>query len=114
MSKWRLTLNARFPTQAVADQAKALLDSTVVSGSLFKVDRTTVFMDDEDRVWLLVDARYTTEVARNLRRTAVTSLVSTNPILSQRLEATLSWHRCTHDDLSVKDCRTTEYAEMAL
>ena len=114
MSKPRLAVTLRFPTQAMIEPARAQVQSLVSASLPFAIDRTVGWLEEDGRPWLMVDARFDTEAKRNAVRTVILNAVSSHAILQQRLEGTLSWHLCTHDDLSIKNCKTTGYGELIL
>ena len=71
---------------------------------------TTISADSKNMVSF--DFRFNGDADRDDLKDYIKDQVENHPtVKTWVISASLSWHRCTHDDPSVKNCKTTEFFE---
>lgn len=111
MSKPRLKLLAEFDTLTHAETVRDAAVSEVSSKDVYEEHSREARIDpDTGNPTLTIEWRFNNETDRNDMRDWIQDQLQ-NVVNAWVTKVTLSWHTCTHDDLSVKDCKTTDYAE---
>lgn len=110
MPRPRLKLTARLDTLAHAVTVKAAFETQLAGKTLFD-SSVAVGTDEAGRPALTVDLQCGL-ADRETLRTWLRDQAETHPVVKTWIQAVqLSWHACSHLDGTIKDCRTTDYAQ---
>ena len=112
MSKPRIKLEAVIDSVAHANTIISSIESRLVGKDIFQDKNLTVSeTDDEPRKPLIIfDCRFNSRIDRDDVKTWLRGQIKDHPVVKTWIESVkLTTHLCTHDDVSVKDCKTTEY-----
>ena len=111
MSKPRLSITVYFDTLAHAETAKTALENKLVGKDVFDLSAVTV-SDDDGRPTLHLEGRFNSAVDRDDVLDWIRDQVDNHPTVKTWVTGyQISRHLCSHDDLEVKDCKTTLYVE---
>ncbi len=106
-----MQLSAEIDTFTHAETIVSAISNQLIGKDLFELHSLAVVeSNDLATNTVTCDFRFTGDVDRDAVKDYILSQVRDHPqVKTWVLSANLSWHRCTHDDLSVKNCKTTEY-----
>ena len=115
MSKPRFKLYAEVDTLAHANTIKTNVQIQLVGKDIFEQHSFSIIKGDElnsSKIILLADWRFNNSIDRDSLKDWVKDQIQNNPqVKNWVLVSKLSWHICTHDDISIKNCRETFYGE---
>lgn len=111
MSKPRLQLTAVIDTETHADTIIASIRTQLVGKDVFEEHSLKRSVDVETgKILLCFDLRFNSEIDRNSVRTWLRDQVRDHPVVKTWVQSvTLTRHECSHDDVTVQDCKTTDY-----
>ena len=112
MSKPRLQMTARIDTLAHAITIRNAIRDELIGKDIFEEHSLMGFVDGDGTVVGNLDVRFNSDVDRNSVRDWIEDQIQNHPqIKNWILQAKVWWHRCTHDEIAVNNCGTTEYAK---
>ena len=115
MSKPRFRLYAEVDTLAHANTIKNSITNELAGKDIFEEHGFGVRQGDilnPNKIIVYAEWRFNTAIDRDEIREWLKDQIQNHPQVKNWVSvARLSWHRCTHDEEIVKDCRTTNYAE---
>lgn len=112
MSKPRIQLQAVIDTEAHANTIIQAVRDKLVGKDIFEDSNLTLSeTDDEPRKSLILfDCRFNSRIDRDDVKTWLKDQVQAHPVVKTWVQSVkLTTHLCTHDDVNVNDCKTTEY-----
>ena len=113
MSKPRSIFTAYMDTENHSNQGVSAINSELIGMDVFENHGVSSFFDPELGEWILsVNVRFNSRIDRD-DLDAFLKNRSLNRIQTKAWFKSVkaSTHLCSHDDPSVKDCKTTEYVE---
>ena len=112
MSKPRLKLSAVIDTEAHADTIIGQIRTRLVGKDIFEEHNLFRELNENGTVELVAEFRFNNRIDRDDVKTWIKNQVQTHPQVKNWVQsARVTDHICSHDDVSVKDCKTTEYIE---
>ena len=112
MSKPRLKLSAVIDTEAHADMIITQIRNKLVGKDIFEEHNLSRSLNEDGSIGLNFDFRFNSRIDRDDVKTWIKNQVQTHPQVKNWVQSVrVVDHLCTHDDMSVKDCKTTEYLE---
>jgi hypothetical protein len=115
MSKPRFKLYAEVDTMAHANTIKNNIQNQLVGKDIFEEHSLSAFDDTSGlsgKILVVAEWRFNNAIDRDAMREWIKDQVQNHPQVKIWVSvAKLSWHRCTHDDATVENCTTTNYAE---
>ena len=112
MSKPRLKIQAIIDTEAHADTIIGQIRTRLVGKDIFEEHNLSRQVDEFGQAELNFDFRFNSRIDRDDVKTWIKNQVQTHPQVKNWVQsARVVDHLCTHDSLTVLDCKTTEYLE---
>lgn len=114
MSKPRFKLVATFDTAAHGLTVMNSLSNQLVGKDVFEQHSLNGFLDQENgnAPTLIAEWRFNSAVDRDALKDWARNQIESHPQVKNWTQtARLSWHRCTHNDQTIENCKTTDYFE---
>jgi len=110
LSKPRLKLQAVIDTEANADTIITQIRNELVGKDIFEEHNLSYQIDESGQVNLIFDFRFNNRIDRDDMKNWIKDQAQNNPQVKDWIQSvTVTEHLCSHDDVSIKDCTTTEY-----
>jgi hypothetical protein len=110
MSKPRLKLLAVIDTESHADTIIAAIRAEIVGKDVFEEHSSSRGLNEAGQVELTFDFRFNSGVDRDAVRTWLKDQVKDHPVVKTWVQSVkLTRHECSHDSITVVDCKTTNY-----
>jgi hypothetical protein len=110
MSKPRIQLEAVIDTEAHADTIIAAITTQLIGKNIFESHNLARDVNDEGKPFLVFDCRFNSRIDRDDIKTWIRNQVKDHPVVKTWVQSVkLTTHLCTHGDIEVKNCKTTEY-----
>ena len=113
MSKFRIMANLDCDTLTHAETIRDAFNLQLVGKSIFENHGVSAsFNTHINKTLFISNLRMNIESERDTLWTYIIDKASTDVVVKNWvLSAKVNRHLCTHDDLKVKDCKTTSYEE---
>src|SRR3990167_4869093 len=110
MSKPRLQLQAVIDTEAHADTIIASIRAELVGKDVFEEHSLQRSKDDHDRVLIIFDFRFNSEIDRDSVKTCLRDQVRDHLVVKTWVRSVkLTKHQCSHDESTILDCKATDF-----
>ena len=112
MSKPRLKLTAVIDTEAHADTIISQVRNKLIGKDIFEEHSLNRFKNENGDTELGFDFRFNSRIDRDSIKDWIKDQVRNHPQVKNWVQsARVVEHLCSHDDLEINDCKTTEYME---
>jgi len=115
MSKPRISIYLEVDTVAHGQTIKDAIQQRLVGKDIFEThsfDFGVGNESDPNVVWGQAEFRFNSRIDRDDIKTWIKDQIQNHPQVKNWVtSAKISWHRCTHGDPTVEDCKTTNYFE---
>lgn len=112
MSKPRINFNLKIDTTAHANTLKTNIENRL-SGMDFFENEGVKLSSGESKNILFFEARLNKRIERDELKDWIIDQIQNHPQVKNWIlpGSKIVVHFCSHDDLTIKDCKTTEYEE---
>ena len=115
MSKPRFSLYAEVDTLAHANTIKTNIQTQLVGKDIFEEHQFLIAEGGtvgESIIRIIAEWRFNNAVDRDALKDWAQDQIQSHPQVKNWVsKAKLVWHRCTHDEQIVENCKTTNYVE---
>lgn len=112
MSKPRFKMVLIIDTMAHAQTIRNSIVSELVGKDIFEQHSLGASINENGEIEGVAEWRFNNDVDRDAIRTWLQNQVQNHPQVKNWVSsARLSWHRCTHDEVSPESCKATDYLE---
>ena len=113
MSKFRIMVSAVVDTENHADTLLNMINNRVSGKDIFEIHNVSKgFNVLSNEICLGADIRFNSRIDRDdLKTFIIYEVLNKNPQKNWIIRLNANDHLCSHDDIEVKDCKTTEFLE---
>jgi len=112
MSKPRFKMVLIVDTLAHAATIRNSIISELAGKDIFEEHNLSASRNEDGNVEAIAEWRFNNDIDRDDIKDWVRDQVENHPVVKTWVSsARLSWHRCTHDESIVENCRQTDYSE---